>query len=115
MWIFIKSGRLLCLNLSLLTLGASASSPEEGKRHFEKYRKWLFSLGEVVISPANPLKNTHTLLPDGSVSQGSSVAMSGYTIVQAPDIEKALEMTKACPFLDVGGTLEVSELVEMNM
>lgn len=41
--------------------------------------------------------------------------MSGYTIVQAPDIEKALEMTKACPFLDVGGTLEVSELVEMNM
>jgi hypothetical protein len=39
--------------------------------------------------------------------------MSGYTIVEADSIEAALSMAKACPFLEIGGSLEVSELVEM--
>ena len=39
--------------------------------------------------------------------------MSGYTIIEADSMETALEMAKACPFLDIGGSLEVSELAEM--
>jgi hypothetical protein len=39
--------------------------------------------------------------------------MSGYTIVAADSMEAALEMAKACPFLDIGGSLEVSELMQM--
>ena len=39
--------------------------------------------------------------------------MSGYTIIQADSMEAALEIAQACPFLDIGGTLEVSELGEM--
>lgn len=41
--------------------------------------------------------------------------MSGYTIVEAESMDAALVMAKACPFLDIEGTLEVSELVQMNM
>jgi len=41
--------------------------------------------------------------------------MSGYTIVEADSIEAALEMAKACPFLEIGGSLEVSELMQMPM
>jgi len=29
-------------------------------------------------------------------------------------METALENAKACPFLDIGGSLEVSELVQMQ-
>lgn len=39
--------------------------------------------------------------------------MSGYTIVEADSMDAALEMAKACPFLDVNGSLEVSELMKM--
>ena len=39
--------------------------------------------------------------------------MSGFTIVEADSMEGALEMAGACPFLEVGGSLEVSELVQM--
>jgi hypothetical protein len=28
-------------------------------------------------------------------------------------METALEIAKACPFLDIGGSLEVSELIQM--
>ncbi len=95
--------------------GNQPSSPEEGKQHFAKYKEWLSSLGDAVVSPANPFKDTHTVNPEGTVTAGSSTLMSGYTIIESGSIEKALEIAKACPFLDIGGSLEVSELVQMTV
>jgi len=93
--------------------GEQPSSPEEGKQHFSKYMEWLSSLGASVVSPANPLKNTHVIKPDGTVAAGSTSTMSGYTIIEANTLEAALTVAKACPFLNIGGSLEVSELAEM--
>jgi hypothetical protein len=73
----------------------------------------LVSLGNSAVRPANPFKNTSTVNPDGSVTKESTTAMSGYTIIEADSMEKALEIARACPFLDHGGSLEVSELVRM--
>ncbi len=93
--------------------GDQPASPEEGKRHFEKYKAWLSSLGDAAVSPANPLKNTSTVHSDGTVTAESATSMSGYTIIQADSMERALEMAKTCPFLKIGGSLEVSELIQM--
>ena len=93
--------------------GDQPSSPEEGKQHMAKYREWLSSLGDSVVSPANPFKNTSTVNPDGTVTAGSTTLMSGYTIIKADSMEAALSNAKACPFLDIGGSLEVSELMQM--
>lgn len=94
--------------------GNQPSTPEEGQAHFAKYKEWLASLGAAAISPMNPMKNTQTVAADGSVSSGSTSSMSGFTTVEAVTIETAIEMAKACPFLDIGGSLEVSELVNMG-
>ncbi len=93
--------------------GNPPSSPEEGKQHMSKYKAWLSSLGESVVSPANPIKNTSTVNSDGTVTAGGAVKMSGYSIVKADSMEEALSMAAACPFLEMGGTLEVSELMQM--
>ncbi len=93
--------------------GDKPSSPAEGKQQFAKYMDWLASLGEAVISPANPLKDTHLLRPDGTVVPGGNTTMSGYSIIEADSIRAALNIAGACPFLEVNGSLEVSELVEM--
>jgi hypothetical protein len=93
--------------------GDRPSSPEEGQQHMMKYRTWLASLGDSAISPANPLKDTSTVQPDGTVSAGSTTSMSGFTIIESDSMESALAVAKACPFLDVGGSLEVSELMKM--
>ena len=93
--------------------GDQPSSPEEGNQHFAKYKEWLSSLGDAAVSPANPFKNTNTVNSDGTITTGSTTSMSGYTIIEADSMETALEIAKACPFLDIGGSLEVSELVEM--
>ena len=51
--------------------------------------------------------------PDGAISSGSKTSIFGYTIIEVESMEKALEIAKACPFLEIGGSLEVSELVQM--
>ncbi len=94
--------------------GDQPSSAEEGKQHFASYMRWLDSLGDAAISPANPLKGTKTVQPDGSVRDGGVSSMSGYTIIAADSIDAALDIAKTCPFLDLNGSLEVSELVEMS-
>jgi len=94
--------------------GNQPSTPEEGKQHFARYQAWLSSLGDSAISPMNPLKNTSLINPEGTVSNESITQISGYTIVEAQSMNEALEMAKSCPFLDIGGSLEVSELVQMS-
>ena len=94
--------------------GDQPAIPEEGKEHFAKYQQWLASLNDSAISPANPLKDTCTVNPDRSVTSGGATSMSGYTIVEVESMEAALEIAKACPFLDVNGSLEVSELMKMS-
>jgi len=93
--------------------GDRPTSPEEGKENFAKYQEWLASLGADPASAMNPIKNTKIVHPDGSVSDGSSTSMSGYTILVAASMEEALDKAKACPFLEVNGSLEVSELIEV--
>jgi len=93
--------------------GNQPATPEEGKQHFAKYMDWLSSLGAAAVSPANPLKDTHTVNPDGTVTPGGTTSMSGFTIIEADSMEAALAMAKRCPFLEIGGSLEVSELGRM--
>ncbi len=93
--------------------GDQPSSPEQGKQHFAKYMEWLSALGDAAVSPANPLKNTSTVNPDGTVTSGGTTTMSGFTLIEANSMEAALLIAKGCPFLDIGGSLEVSELMQM--
>jgi len=93
--------------------GDQPSSPEEGKQHFAKYMEWLNSLGDAAVSPANPLKDTNTVNSDGSITKGGTSTMSGFTIVEVDSMDEALSIAKKCPFLDIGGSLEVSELMQM--
>ena len=89
-------------------------SEEESRAHMEAYKNWLQSLGDAAISPANPLRDTRTVSSNGDATEGSSIAMSGFTVVEAADIDAATAMEQSCPFLQIGGTLEVAELVEMQ-
>lgn len=93
--------------------GNPPSTPEEGQKHMAEYREWMSSLGDKLISPANPMKGTQTIHADGSVSEGSSVMMSGYSILEVDSMDEAMNAAKKCPFLGINGTLEVAELAQM--
>ena len=78
--------------------GDKPSTEQQANKHFQEYQKWLADLGDAVIKPMVPFKNIHLVKPDGSVVQGSSIEMSGQTVVQANSIEDAIAMTKIVIF-----------------
>ena len=94
--------------------GEYPADPTEGQKHFEKYQQWLRELGPRVLSPAIPCRDTHTVQPDGETSPGSMSAMSGMSILQFASMDEALEAARACPFLEINGALEVSEMIQMS-
>lgn len=93
--------------------GNKPATQEEGMQHMTKYKAWLSALGASAVSPANPLRNTHTVNPDGSVDSVGRSSMSGYTIVEVETLDDAISIAKDCPFLEIGGSLEVSEIMQM--
>jgi hypothetical protein len=94
--------------------GQLPTDPEEGQKHFQRYQQWLDSLGEAIVSPAIPFKDTHVVQSDGTVSPGSTSAMSGLSIIRMGSMQEALAAAQSCPFLEINGTLEVSEMIEMS-
>lgn len=93
--------------------GDFPTDPEEGQKHFDRYQQWLISLGDKVVSPAIPFKDTHTVQPDGKATPGTTSAMSGISIMRMNSMEEAIAAAQSCPFLEINGTLEVSEIIEM--
>jgi len=94
--------------------GDYPSDPKEGKKHFEKYQSWLSDLGDAVISPAIPFKDTYTVHPDGKTEPGTTTLMSGMSILRFESMQAALEAASTCPFREINGTLEVSEMIDMS-
>jgi hypothetical protein len=93
--------------------GEYPSDPDEGRKHFARYQQWLNGLGDAVVSPAIPFKDTHTVQADGTTAPGSTTAMSGLTILRMGSMQEALAAAQSCPFLEINGTLEISEMIEM--
>ncbi len=92
--------------------GESPPTAEQANKHFEKFQQWLIALGDAVVSPAIPFKDTHTVKADGTTEEGTSTAISGLSIFAAANMEDALKIAQSCPFLEIGGTLEVSEMID---
>lgn len=93
--------------------GKQPATPDAANSHFAKYVEWLSSLGDSVVIPTIPLKDTHTVSPDGTTEEGGSSAMSGFTVIKAESMEAALAIARSCPFLEIDGSLEVSEMMQV--
>jgi hypothetical protein len=93
--------------------GRKPESPEEGAEQMKKWQAWLSELGDAVINPGTPLGKT-TIVSASGISDVDAVnPMSGYSVLSAENEAAVLDMVQACPFLETGGTLGVSEMMEM--
>jgi hypothetical protein len=93
--------------------GKRPESPEDGAKHMAKWKAWVDGLGDAAVNPGTPLGKSRIVSADGVSDDGGADPMSGYSIVEADGMDAALEMAKACPFLETGGTLEVAEVMKM--
>jgi len=93
--------------------GKTPESPEEGAEQMAKWNAWVGGLGDAVVNPGTPLGKPKTVSSGGVSDDGGSNPLLGFSIVKADSMDAALEMAKACPTLEIGGTIEVAEVMEM--
>ena len=92
--------------------GRKPESPEEGAELMARWKAWLAGLGDAVVNPGTPLGMSKTVSSSGVSDDGGSNPLTGFSIVNADSMDAALEMAKACPFVEMG-TIEVAEAKEM--
>ena len=94
--------------------GERPQSKEAGQKHMQEFMAWVKELGKAAISPMNPM-GTSSFVARNNVSEDwPHPKMSGYTVIEAKDKAAAIAAAQSCPFLDIGGTMEVAELITMK-
>ncbi|MGI9585656.1 MAG: YciI family protein [Acidimicrobiia bacterium] len=75
---------------------------------------WFAELGDAIVDGGAPVGASKTVGAAGAVSDGGGAnPATGYTILSANSLDEAVTMAKGCPSLADGGSVEVSELIEM--
>jgi hypothetical protein len=94
--------------------GGEAETEAELKESMDAWGAWFGSMGAAVIDGGNPVGMSSTVQSDGSVkNDGGANPASGYSLIEAADLDEALAKAKACPILSVGGSVEVAEAFDM--
>lgn len=98
-----------------------APSPEMIQAMMKPWQDWMGSLAaqNKLVSAGNRLQGEGKVVKPGSiVTNGPYVelkeAVGGYTIIRANSLEEATELSKGCPILLTGGSVEVREIIPME-
>ena len=94
--------------------GENPGTEAEVKEVLDAWGAWMGSMGAAVIDGGNPVGKSSTVNSDGSVSDnGGSNPASGYGLFEASDLADALAKAKGCPILSSGGSIEVTQAIDM--
>ena len=93
--------------------GAMPETEEEGAKVMAAWQAWMGGLGEALVDPGNATGTAKTVTKAGVTEGGGANPVSGYSILNAADIDAAVSLTKDCPIFDAGGTVEVAETLDM--
>jgi len=99
------------------------ASPDQMQKTMGKWFVWFKELGANghLKDPGHPLEHTgkvvtgkQKIVHDGPYAEAKDV-VGGYVVIEAKDIEQAVELSKGCPILEVGGSVEVRPIQKLNM
>ena len=92
--------------------GTMPESPEEGARVMQAWMDWFTKIGSSIVDPGTPIAQVRVVAADGSVRAGDAGSVTGYTVVEAADIDAAVALAKGAP-LDGDMSIEVGETARM--
>jgi hypothetical protein len=80
-------------------------------RVMKQWESWYGKLGPAVVDGGNPMSGAvNKIRADGSISKGPiGKRASGYSIIEAPSLDRATRLARGCPILNIGGEIAVYE------
>jgi hypothetical protein len=103
--------------------GEGGRSPEVAQQMMQKWMTWLRDLaakghikdqGQPLERAGKLVKGKQKTVTDGPFAEAKDV-VGGYTLVEARDLDQAVELSKGCPIFEVDGAVEVRPVMKMNM
>jgi hypothetical protein len=103
--------------------GRMAASPEQIQNTMQKWMAWFKQLSDKghIKNMGNPLENggrivkgSNKTVTDGPFVESKDI-VSGYSLLEARDLDQAVELSKGCPIFEGEGTVEVRPIMRMNM
>jgi hypothetical protein len=80
----------------------------------EEWMAWFGTLGAAVLDLGNPFGPAKSIARDGTVGDGGRGGLTGYSIVEAADLEAAAALVQGCPVLSSGGNVDVYEAIPVG-
>ena len=103
--------------------GQTDRSPEQMQQTMQKWMAWFKQLsekghvkhlGHPLESAGKVVKGSKKTVTDGPFAEAKDI-VGGYTLVEARDLDQAVELSKGCPIFEGEGTVEVRPIMQMNM
>lgn len=86
---------------------------DHGPEVMAKWQAWMEAEATALVNKGAPVGMSKTVSSKGTVDNGGANPVSGYSIVEATDIEAACKIAEGCPIHESGGSIEVAEIMEM--
>ncbi len=95
--------------------GTMGDTPDQQAAQMAKWMAWFGSLGAGLVDQGRPISTARTVASDGSVAEGGGANMvTGYTVIDATDLDAAVRIARGCPLLQTGGSIEVGQTLDMG-
>ena len=92
--------------------GGMPKSPEEGQKMMTDWNGWMDGLGSSLVDKGAGFGKSRFLTGQDR-EEKTGDPLSGYSVVEASDIDAALDMARRNPIFALGGTIEVAECLQM--
>jgi hypothetical protein len=86
---------------------------EQRDASMAKWQAWFGQIGSALVDGGQPVGETKTVGSNGSASNGGSNRVTGYSIINVNSIDEAVKASGMCPVLADGGSVEVSQLLDV--
>ena len=92
--------------------GDVPDTPEAQDASMNKWMAWFGSLGSAVDQMGSPFGES-TALGAGRASGASSSGLTGYSVLEAEDLDAAAALVAGCPIFDNLGSIEIFHALMM--
>jgi len=103
--------------------GKRGRSPEQAQQVMQKWMAWFKEMagkghvkdqGQPLERAGKLVKGKQKTVTDGPFAEAKDV-VGGYTLIEARDLNQAVELSKGCPILEVDGAVEVRPVMKLSM
>ncbi len=100
----------------------SKLSPEAQQANMQKWFAWVEKLtkeqryvsGEALLPGGKTISGVKKTVTDGPFTESKEL-VGGYFVVHAKNLDEAVALAKDCPDYELGGIVEVREVVKFDM